>query len=208
MGHNQRKSKTAFISIRLSTYAKSGVFRPGGKLMKFTKINDRKYKVGRDAKGSNQYRRKPKSQFKSYFGLMLLLILGGLYVQKTFHVDLQIDANAPTTDKAYALVLPTVTPTPDEKQEIRDYIKTVFGKDSDKAFKLLKCENASLNPKAINTAGNFPEGSRDIGVFQINEYWQDVNAKFLFDPKINVQIAYKIFKDDGSFKMWSCSRKI
>ena len=96
-----------------------------------------------------------------------------------------------------------------EQEQIRGYIKEVFGKDADKAFKVLSCENAKLNPKAVNTAGNVPAGSRDIGVFQINEYWQGVNAKFLFEPKINVMIAHKIFTDNGhSFERWTCGRKL
>ncbi len=96
-----------------------------------------------------------------------------------------------------------------EQQEIADFIRATFGKDADKAFQVLSCENASLNPDAVNTAGNFPAGSRDIGVFQVNSYWQDVNPKFLFDYKINVMIAKKIFDDSGrSFKMWSCGKRL
>lgn len=114
----------------------------------------------------------------------------------------------------------TLTPSPTEQkvkefevvgnEYIRLMIKEVFKEDYDKAMLLLtgngKCggENGNLNPKAVNTAGNTPKGSRDIGVFQINEYWQDVNAKFLFDPEINIRIAHKIYRDSGNtFKMWS-----
>lgn len=97
----------------------------------------------------------------------------------------------------------------EENQEIREMIKEVFGEHADKAFKLLSCENAKLNPKAINTAGNTPKGSKDVGVFQINEHWQGVNAKFLLDPELNIRIAWKIYKDSGySFKMWSCGKKL
>lgn len=173
--------------------------------MKLTRIDSRHYKVNRDVKG--QYRRKPKTQFKSYFALMLLLVLAGVWVQKAFHVDMQITAIAPTTDKAYALVLPTVTPTPDEHQEIQAYIKEVFGKDSDKAFRLLQCENASLRADRVNSAGNYPVGSRDIGVFQINEYWQKVPAKFLFNWRINVQIAHQLYLENG-FKQWACAERM
>lgn len=116
------------------------------------------------------------------------------------------------------VVTPTPTPVstaseinyPPEREEIASYIKEVFGVHADKAFQVLSCENASLNPEAVNTAGNYPEGSRDIGVFQINEYWQGVsNSHFLFDWKINVLMAYNIFSRDGySFKLWSCGKKL
>lgn len=115
------------------------------------------------------------------------------------------------------IVTPTPTSIPEEnsvsyppdREEIAAYIKEVFGVHADKAFQVLSCENASLNPEAVNTAGNSPEGARDIGVFQINEYWQGVsNSAFLFDYKINVLMAYNIFSRDGySFKLWTCGRK-
>lgn len=96
-----------------------------------------------------------------------------------------------------------------QQKEIKNYIIEVFGKDSDKAFKLLSCENSSMDPDAVNTYGNYPKGSRDIGVFMINEYWQEVKAKFLFNPKINIEIAYQLFKENGnSFKLWTCGRKL
>ena len=114
---------------------------------------------------------------------------------------------------------PEITPEPtkstetSEQQEIKDYIAEVFGDDTEKAMLILtgndKCggENKTLNPKAINTYGNTPAGSRDIGIFQINEYHQDVNAKFLLDWKLNIQIAHKIYVDSGNnFKMWSAGK--
>lgn len=134
--------------------------------------------------------------------------------------------NKEETITIHAKVLPTnsPSPTPERKreigqsekvekvepnQEVKELIEEVFGKHADKAFKVLSCENASLNPKAINTAGNTPKGSRDMGVFQINEYWQGVNGKFLLDPELNVRIAWKIYKDNGySFERWTCGRKL
>lgn len=95
-----------------------------------------------------------------------------------------------------------------EHQEIINNIYDVFGKDSDKAFKLLKgngvCsgENGSLNPNARNWNS---DGSVDYSVFQINDRWQGVsNPAFLFDPKINIDMAYNIYKRSGNtFKMWT-----
>lgn len=111
---------------------------------------------------------------------------------------------------------PTATPTQapvieeetDQQKEIADYVREVFKEDAWKAFKVLSCENASLNPEAVNTAGNYPPGSRDIGVFQINEYWQAIQGKFLFNWKVNVEIAHLLFEENGkSFHLWTCGRK-
>lgn len=119
---------------------------------------------------------------------------------------------SPIPVKAFAEAIPTPTPVIEikttEQQQIAEHIKEVFGEDADKAFKVLSCENKALRPDAVNTTGNSPAGSRDIGVFQINEYWQKVNGRFLFNPKVNVEIAYQIFKESGnSFKMWSCGKR-
>jgi len=116
---------------------------------------------------------------------------------------------SPIASNAYANTIKTQPEVSIAPSPIKDEIKQVFGNDADKAFKLLSCENGRLNPNAVNTAGNYPAGSRDIGVFQVNEYWQKVNAKFLFNPAINIRIAYQIYKDDGySFHMWTCGRKL
>lgn len=118
-------------------------------------------------------------------------------------------AYAPTIEKAYAKPIVLVTPTPDPKNLINQEIREVFGKDSDKAFRLLSCENASHNPDAVNTAGNFPKGSRDIGVFQINEHWQATQGKFLFNPSINIRIAKQLFDENGkTFHLWTCGRRL
>jgi hypothetical protein len=109
---------------------------------------------------------------------------------------------------------PTVTPTPiavpDGREAIVAYIREVFGEHSDKALLLLTCENSELNPEAVNGFGNSPEGSLDIGLFQINNYWQGVsNQAFLRDYKINTLIAWNIYSRDGySFKLWTCGRKL
>lgn len=102
-----------------------------------------------------------------------------------------------------------VDSTSSEQQQIIAYVEEVFGPDAPKAFKLLGCENARLNPSASNTAGNTPAGSRDLGVFQINEHWQRTQGKFLLNWKVNVQIAKQLFDENGgSFKLWTCGRKL
>lgn len=189
------------------------------------------YKVG-----SNQYKRKANISWHGKVGAYVILLVLTLtilhyiavgvttgthatkdWAKKTF----DLIAYAPTVYKVYAseknagnsAVLTPPTPTPTETdtqyQMISEYIQQVFGVDSPKAFKLLSCENHALNPEAVNTAGNFPAGSRDIGVFQINEYWQKTQAAFLFDYRINVDIAHNIYTRSGnSFDMWSCGKRM
>ena len=109
-----------------------------------------------------------------------------------------------------SIPVPTSTPVPlpTQQQQIKNYISSVFGASAPKAYKLLSCENSTYSPDRVNTAGNYPAGSRDIGVFQINEFWQGVNAKFLFNWRVNIDIAKQIYDESGdSFKMWTCGRR-
>ena len=97
--------------------------------------------------------------------------------------------------------------------DIEKEIYAVFGEEHyDKAMLLLTCENTALNPKATNYNKN-ENGvvlSKDYGVFQINDHWQGVtNVNFLFDPAINIRMAYNIYKNsDFTFKMWSCGKRL
>lgn len=102
-----------------------------------------------------------------------------------------------------------------ERDEIINYIHEVFGKDAERAFKLLTnpaChENGALNPTATNTNS---DGSTDYGLFQINSYWNGFNKpvnneRFLFDWKLNTLIAYDIFKSNhNTFDRWTCGKGI
>ncbi len=164
-------------------------------------------------RGTNQFKRKTQGyQFKGYkeIAVICLILTPIFYFGHQVAMDKQGKYLSPLPDNAYANTIKTYpTPSTMPHNSITEEIDHVFGSDAPKAYQLLSCENHSLNPNAVNTAGNFPVGSRDIGVFQINEYWQKVNAKFLFDPTINIEIAHKIYTDSGnSFKLWSCAKKV
>ncbi len=106
-----------------------------------------------------------------------------------------------------ASLLHVVAPRPTQEQRIRGEIQTVFGPDAPKAFRLLACENPSLNPSAVQVNA---DGSRDVGLFQINNRWQGVsNEAFLRDYPINVRMAYSIYTRTGhSFRLWTCGRRL
>ncbi len=159
--------------------------------------------------GSNQFQIKRRGfQFKGYreVGVICLLLMPIIYFGNQVAGQKEGKFVSPIPDNAYAN---TIVAPQRPHNSISEEIDQVFGKDANQAFKLLSCENHALNPSAVNTAGNYPVGSRDIGIFQINEYWQKVNAKFLFNPDINIRMAHQIYEESGnSFKMWSCGRRL
>jgi len=175
-------------------------------------------RLHRNKIGSNQFRLKQDRVFglkhKTAWNValainfILLVAIVGTRVKSLEAIHIE----SPLATTAYAMEddqAPRVKATTPEQKDIVDYINQVFGQDADKALQLLSCENHRLNPSAVNTAGNFPAGSRDIGVFQINEYWQKTNAKYLFNWKINVLVAKQLFDENhGSFNLWTCGRKL
>jgi len=101
-----------------------------------------------------------------------------------------------------------------EPSDVDSYIKYIFGPDYSKAMLLLKgkggdscAENRNLDPNAVNDNTWWGGVGQDIGVFQISSVYQKVQPKFLYDYKVNIRIAYQLFKESGnSFKLWTCGK--
>lgn len=75
--------------------------------------------------------------------------------------------------------------------------------DPDLCIRVAKCESG-LNPNAINTN---TDGSRDRGLFQINEkYHPEVSDAQAFDPVYSTQFFCKAFKA-GNLSWWNASKK-
>lgn len=148
---------------------------------------------------------------KRYFGLrikswawIIIIILLSL---NSFYITSVVQASTPPDVEYYPATLQSPQ---SEHQQIVEYITQVFGKDAPKAFRLLECENRSLNPLAVHDNEKWGQGiGQDIGVFQINNYWQGVQNKFLKNWKVNIEIAHQLFvENDNSFKLWTCGRKL
>lgn len=100
------------------------------------------------------------------------------------------------------------TPEPDKcspiENEIEQYICEVFEDDYEDAMTILSCENASLNPLAINDANS--NGSTDVGIFQINSIHGFTVAE-MQDYRLNVDFAHKLMHRD-TWSAWACSWKL
>ena len=104
----------------------------------------------------------------------------------------------------------SIASTPQPEGPIEQEIYEVFGSEYyGEAMELLECENKNLDPEAVNKN---KDGSIDYGVFQLNSHWHGFNKfvnneRYLFDPEINIRIAYRLFVTSGnSFKLWSCHK--
>lgn len=88
-----------------------------------------------------------------------------------------------------------------QKAEIEAYIKEVFGKASEEAIVIAKCESG-LNPKAVNWGDAKITGKPSMGIFQLNRPYDE---KY-FDWRYNIETAYKEFYVPRGWVPWSCAR--
>ncbi len=132
------------------------------------------------------------------------------------HIErmLETELLSPLSAKEYVTVEKEVERIVYKQPEmVEDKIRAVFGEHAEKAIKLLTCENPNHNSRAVNY-NNDSRKTRDLGIFQINDYWQGIRHsgkadQFLFDPDINIQIAWILYRDSGySFELWTCGRKM
>lgn len=91
-----------------------------------------------------------------------------------------------------------------EEEQIRQYIKDLWGDKADEAFAVLSCENNGLNPTAKNTGNS--NGSVDGGIFQINSI-HGLPDDVVYNWKRNIAYAYSIYLKQG-WRPWTCAYKV
>ena len=109
-------------------------------------------------------------------------------------------ADAPKAQAAHTTPYVTYHPAqPTQEEQIKAYIREVFGDQADNAFKVLACENHGLNPDAV---GHNSNNTIDVGIFQVNSV-HGVPEGYLKDWRTNVDVAHQIYLDSG-WGAWSC----
>jgi len=158
----------------------------------------------RQSNGQLKYKPFKRSNFHG-LALLLFIMSIGAYLNYRFQ---PVELHRPIVGEVKAIELPvqTIVEAPKTEHEaIIAYIKQVFGDQSDNAFKILECENAKLNPNAINHNRN---GSTDHSIFQVNSiHSKRYGEAFKTNWKANIDTAYKIYQSSG-WSAWSCSHKI
>lgn len=106
-----------------------------------------------------------------------------------------------------ALTEPVTTSQTTPEQQIRAIAKREAFPYVEYAIDLTWCESTH-DPNASNTKGNYPPGSIDRGIWQINDYWH---------PEVSDQCAYDIECSsvwsmnhivNGHQEEWTCDRLI
>lgn len=114
---------------------------------------------------------------------------------ETAHAETLASSTSPTTVKV-------VGETPE--QLIRRIAKEENFKWPDYLVKLAKCESL-LDPKWHNTFGNYPVGSIDRGLFQINDYWhKEVTEAQALNPEWATHWTIKQI-NNGKQSEWGCN---
>jgi len=97
-----------------------------------------------------------------------------------------------------------ITPKPVQTNDkVEEIICEVFGKDCRMALAVSQAENGT---RVCDRAGSVNRnGTRDWGVFQINEihFNKDFTLEDAKDCRKNIEKAFQIFKSWGSWKPWS-----
>jgi len=105
-----------------------------------------------------------------------------------------------------ALNMKEPAPEPTNKTTVETIIRTIAkqeGVDPDLAVRVAKCESG-LKPSAV---GVNKDGSRDRGLFQINDKWHpEIDDATAFDIVLSTRFFCKAFKE-GHLSWWNASKK-
>lgn len=97
-------------------------------------------------------------------------------------------------------------PKPSVETQIRDIARRLNFRWPNYLVKLAFCESG-LDPLAVNTTGNYPAGSRDLGLYQINDYWHNVSDDCAFD--VVCATEWTINRINAGYQQeWVCNDKI
>jgi hypothetical protein len=85
--------------------------------------------------------------------------------------------------------------------DVVGYIYKVFSQSGHEvAMKAIECAKSESNLNIFATNTN-TDGSVDRGIFQINGRWHP-KFKDYFNFKANIEYAYQMYKQSGSFHAW------
>jgi hypothetical protein len=134
-----------------------------------------------------------------FLAIMITTVIAGADIARTPHSDTTLPSPAPT-------VIPTSTPIP---TDIVGYISYKFGDDAWKAFRVLDCENKTLDPERYNDNRTWGGVGVDRGYWQINNVYHPISDSCAKDVKCSTDYAFRMYSnDDNTFVRWACGKKL
>ena len=89
--------------------------------------------------------------------------------------------------------------------DVKTLVAQTFGDQADNALKVMQCESQG----DASRIGDKQLPKPSYGLFQISRYFHpQYDADKLLDAKYNIEIAKVIYDKAGSWKPWTCGRRI
>ena len=133
---------------------------------------------------------------------MIVTVIAGYDIAHT-----PVKANVTTEPTEEVLTAPTppqATPTPQEPQTPREYIRYKFGEHADKAFQIVECES-TWNERAFNDNTTWGGVGQDRGLWQINNAYHPVSDACAYDYECATDYAHRMWiRDSKTFTRWTC----
>lgn len=179
-------------------------------------INNRRTRLHRNKRGSNQYRTRQRGWFAKhdlalfFLAFLFWLIVIGLVnrVWNDFMSNYKpANTVSPLAISTLAMTIkprweqPTLAPVSEREANIQ-IIKKIWGKDWETGVAIARCESG-LRSEAFN--GHNTNGTFDAGLFQINQI-HNWTKEQLLDPVANTGIAYAKFVDQGTNPWYSSAK--
>lgn len=139
--------------------------------------------------------------------LILSIILGAAAITFTGQralADIKVDTSPVEHQKSLSETpYQAIEVFNDTEIQIRELARTHNFQWEDYLIRLAKCES-SLNPKNVNVN---KDGTKDRGVFQINDYWHKLTDEQAFDVEYATLYTMKLI-NEGKQHLWACDRII
>ncbi|MEI7998882.1 MAG: hypothetical protein WCH62_05195 [Candidatus Omnitrophota bacterium] len=108
--------------------------------------------------------------------------------------------------KPHVRLIKLTTKNPEQEVKVREIADQMGYKNTEYLIKLLNCES-NLHPEWTNNKKNYPKGSRDRGIAQINSYWQkQVPDSCAYD--LTCAVKWTIKKLEAGQNVWACRNYI
>lgn len=210
----------------MKTKFKIGSYNPDGTKKIKTKPIKKRMKHNRTYRGSltKHNKRSREKRILIYLTVGFILLASNVFINisndYTINAEM-VKGTRPTNELSHVVEqvvmaedkisapLPVMVETEKSNEEkIREIAEEYNFRWTDWLIRLAKCENRTLDTKAINDKGNTPAGSIDRGIFQINDFWHsEVSNECAYDLRCST--IWTMQRVNAGYQSeWVCNNKI